>query len=813
MAVIVPIVSKFDANGVKQAEKELSGLSSIAATAGNAFRSALIPATIALGGLAVGVTQATQAAIADAAAQDALARQLQVSTGATQAQVAAVEEYISAQSRLTATADDELRPALAALVRATNDVTEAQKLLGLAQDISVATGRDLETISIALAKAATGQISALTRLGVPLSANIVKTKDFAAATDELAKTFGGAASRAAQTTEGRIRGLGIAIDETKEAIGAAFIPILNTLLPILQNVAAWIGRNTKAFTIAISAVAGLAAGIIAVNAAMRLYAVVTQAATVATAVWNAVIGKSPLARFALLIAAVVFAFAKLNDSTITTTDALKRFASISAAVIGATGALVAKFAKSIAAGAYLIVKAVEALAKASDFVLRRNDAKKLAGLADSIDRIGQGLDSFEKRSIDFANNYETAGAKIVDTSTEIIAKLKAAFSAPAGLTGTGNSVTDFAATVDAAGEKAARGAGSAAKQVADKAAKTTEQAAEKLRDRLRAAQDRVGAAFGDYTQRALRAYDAQTNRQTQAIEDNLTGRIAEIDAVLRSQLAAITSRYDRQAADARRLLGGATVSELELAAAEAARDQTRATRSLRDAEDDLARVRADKRATADDIRRAEERLADVISDQALDALRERARGEREQRDQLLADTLALQDRQREAEITAAENAAERQRELARANAASRKLELEAERELQRENLQRQLDAVEERLKKEPGLWTKAHENIMRLFADSFGPDYERSGSALGAAFNRGLAASLGRLSGAVTDLNTFGAPSLATSPRASASGPELNLIVNAGIGTNGAAVGNSIVNALQDWQRRNGALPLRVTGY
>ena len=43
-------------------------------------------------------------------------------------------------------------------------------------------------------------------------------------------------------------------------------------------------------------------------------------------------------------------------------------------------------------------------------------------------------------------------------------------------------------------------------------------------------------------------------------------------------------------------------------------------------------------------------------------------------------------------------------------------------------------------------------------------------------------------------------------------GTTINLTVNAGVGTNGADVGDAIVDALTRYQRRNGSIPVKVSG-
>jgi hypothetical protein len=133
-------------------------------------------------------------------------------------------------------ADTKLRPALANLARATGDVTKAQKLNNLAIDISAATGKDLEGVSLALAKAYNGNLGALTRLGVPLDANIIKTKDFEAATDQLQKLFGGSALANTKTLEGQMAILRETFAELQEGVGAKFIPILSRLVKQIMEV-------------------------------------------------------------------------------------------------------------------------------------------------------------------------------------------------------------------------------------------------------------------------------------------------------------------------------------------------------------------------------------------------------------------------------------------------------------------------------------------------------------------------------------------------------------------------------------------------
>jgi hypothetical protein len=129
-----------------------------------------------------------------------------------------------------------LRPAFTRLVRSTQDVEEAQKLLNLALDLSAATGKPLETISNALGRAYDGNTTALGKLGLGLDADIIKSKDFDAIFQQLTGTFGNFAEKESETTAKQLERVKIALDEAKESIGAA-------LLPVVQELTAWILDN------------------------------------------------------------------------------------------------------------------------------------------------------------------------------------------------------------------------------------------------------------------------------------------------------------------------------------------------------------------------------------------------------------------------------------------------------------------------------------------------------------------------------------------------------------------------------------------
>lgn len=240
MAGIPKVKITFDADfddlkkGVTGASSELETFSSKAGEFGKKAAAAFAVAGAAI--IAFGAS-AVKAAAEDEAAQSKLEQTLRATTSATDDQISSVDAWITKQSIATATADDVLRPALSRLVTATNDVEKAQNLLNLAQEISTATGKPLETVSNALAKSYEGNNTALGKLGLEVSAATLKTMDHDAAVTALTKTYSGFIENEAETAKFKFNQMTIAVDETKESIGAALLPVITEMTTyILENV-------------------------------------------------------------------------------------------------------------------------------------------------------------------------------------------------------------------------------------------------------------------------------------------------------------------------------------------------------------------------------------------------------------------------------------------------------------------------------------------------------------------------------------------------------------------------------------------------
>lgn len=167
--------------------------------------------------------EATKAAIEDRKSQELLALAMLNTGKATEKSVAAAEQSIAKMQIQAGIADDRLRPAYQKLFIATGDVTRSNELMQIALDASAATGKDLDTVTQAMAKSLAGNDAALAKL-------IPSLRDSKDPITEMGNAFKGASTEAANLDP--YQRMQIIFGEIQEKIGTA-------LLPILDDFAAW----------------------------------------------------------------------------------------------------------------------------------------------------------------------------------------------------------------------------------------------------------------------------------------------------------------------------------------------------------------------------------------------------------------------------------------------------------------------------------------------------------------------------------------------------------------------------------------------
>ena len=140
-----------------------------------------------------------------------------------------VSDFINNLEKQTGVLDDELRPAMDRLLRATGSVSKSQELLNLSLDIAAGTGKTVTQVSQSLQKAYLGQTAAIGRLGVGISKAELATGQFADIQEKLTKLFSGQSAAAANSYAGQLAKLQVAANNAKETIGKGLVDALKLL--------------------------------------------------------------------------------------------------------------------------------------------------------------------------------------------------------------------------------------------------------------------------------------------------------------------------------------------------------------------------------------------------------------------------------------------------------------------------------------------------------------------------------------------------------------------------------------------------------
>ena len=307
--ISIPIVSEFNSTGINKAIKQFKQLETTSEKAQFAIKKAAIPAAAALTAVVGVIGSSVKAAIEDEAAQASLARQIKASTGATDDQVKSIENFISSLGKSVAVSDDEARPAFQKLIVATKDLAEATELMNLATDVAAATGKPLVDVTDALAKAYAGNMKGLNSLSPEVKAMIKDGASLAEVQKVLEANFGGAGKAAADTAAGGMKKLSIAFNETKEGIGAAFLPVMEKVLPVVTKFSEWAQANPDLLAAVTVSIGALAVSTLALNAAMAV---------------------NPFVAMAAGIIAIALAMQKLADAA----EKIKGIGGIAAKIIG-----------------------------------------------------------------------------------------------------------------------------------------------------------------------------------------------------------------------------------------------------------------------------------------------------------------------------------------------------------------------------------------------------------------------------------------------------------------------------------------------
>ena len=248
-AVIARIVSQYSDKGSKAAQKDIANMGKkIDNWSKKAVKSYAVAAAAA-GAFAYKIgKESVQAAIDDSKSAAMLANTLKNVTGATNTQIAAVEDYISKTQKLVNVSDTDLRSSLNTLVTATGDVTTAQFLQTRALDAAAGSGKDVAAVTAAMAKASNGNYTALGKMFPQIDKATLASKDFSKILGILEGDYKGAAEAVAK--QDPFTALKLQFGEVAEKLGLVLLPEVQKfaqyiISDVIPNVEDWIELNDE----------------------------------------------------------------------------------------------------------------------------------------------------------------------------------------------------------------------------------------------------------------------------------------------------------------------------------------------------------------------------------------------------------------------------------------------------------------------------------------------------------------------------------------------------------------------------------------
>ncbi|HEY2303245.1 MAG TPA: hypothetical protein VGH66_15200 [Acidimicrobiales bacterium] len=214
-------------------------------------------------------------------------------------------EEIDKSSRKTGQSTEDNIAAYTKLVTVTKDTTKAHDMLATAQDLAAYKGISVADAATAMIQANAGNTRALKEMGIATTDASGKALSHTAIMEKLTAAVHGQAAAYGQTATGEMARYKESLDQTKVAIGEALLPALKSLLNMLQPIFTWLSNNQAIISKLTPIIAVLAGGVLAVVAAMRVWAAVQ-------GVLNAVMSANPIGivivAIAALAAGVIYAY-------------------------------------------------------------------------------------------------------------------------------------------------------------------------------------------------------------------------------------------------------------------------------------------------------------------------------------------------------------------------------------------------------------------------------------------------------------------------------------------------------------------------
>lgn len=331
-AITVPIISEFVSKGLEKANEEFDKFGKKGKSGIDKVKAAALPAAAALTALTAGATKLVGAGEA-AATSNARIEQIASSMGLFGEETEMVTDRLIALSEETARmtgVDQNAIKATQAKLLTFGELAESADEVGgqfdratqAAIDLAAAGFGSAESNAVQLGKALNDPIKGITALaksGVTFTEQekekietLVESGQMLEAQNLILQALetqvGGTALATANDTDK----MKVGFSQVSEQLGLVLLPILNDILPVVLRLTKFVGDNADAFLIVGGIIGGVAAAILAVNAAVTAYQAITKAVTIVQGVFNAVMAANPIFLIGVAIAAVIAAFVLLE---------------------------------------------------------------------------------------------------------------------------------------------------------------------------------------------------------------------------------------------------------------------------------------------------------------------------------------------------------------------------------------------------------------------------------------------------------------------------------------------------------------------
>ena len=401
-------------NAAKEQEPKMNSLKS---TMGGVFAGNLL--TQGLSSLETGLKGVIEAASQAQTTTVALATAMNNAKVNTEANRGAVEKSVTSMENLAFTGNDA-RGAMMTLVTATGSVTASTQLMSEASNLARAQHESLGAAAETLAKATTGKLGgAFKEYGITLDTTLPKNQAITKALNELNDKIKNQAAAYLDTYAGKMELLKTKMDNAKETIGGALIPVLTSLTGVFSKVLDVIKPILPELTIIAATIGTVIIAVKAWEMAQKALDIVLDANPVMLVV----------AAVIALIAVFVTAWNHSKTFRDIIVDAMEAGVKAVGWLIGAVGDLVTAFLKFEAGPLKAILSVAAALhfpgaKSALNFI--NEGIKDVGQFFDStkakVDGFAKGLDSLKNQKISIGMSTPdlskggTGAASVVDVA-------------------------------------------------------------------------------------------------------------------------------------------------------------------------------------------------------------------------------------------------------------------------------------------------------------------------------------------------------------------------------------------------------------